>query len=318
MFQTGWWLASVIQLRRVFFKGLRWNKYFSSTLQLHVLDRISIMYHLPSVGSTQDEARKILKEEVSVKKVSSLLVEDNKCFAISASEQMNGRGTNGREWIGMNGNCFVTICIPVFLVKFHITVIPLKMATIVSSHVRCVLQHSADGVSVPSDPKVTIKWPNDVLVNDEKIAGILIETEHCINGNDWFLIGVGVNVKHAPTVDIKGVNKGRNATCISNHNQSFIHNDGVDESKKLAVDIAGDMIEFLDLHRNVHHVTEKAALTASIVDKWKRWVEFGKTQELRDIPGMQCVVPLGVEPDGQLRVKCDDGVERLLCSNYLL
>ena len=41
-------------------------------------------------------------------------------------------------------------------------------------------------------PKTAIKWPNDIYVNDQKIAGILIETQFHSNQICYALIGVGI------------------------------------------------------------------------------------------------------------------------------
>ncbi len=38
---------------------------------------------------------------------------------------------------------------------------------------------------------LTIRWPNDIYVNERKVGGILVEQRH-----DWFALGVGVNVNH--------------------------------------------------------------------------------------------------------------------------
>jgi BirA family biotin operon repressor/biotin-[acetyl-CoA-carboxylase] ligase len=40
----------------------------------------------------------------------------------------------------------------------------------------------------------TIKWPNDVLIRDRKVAGILIETSHDVEGRMVAILGIGVNV----------------------------------------------------------------------------------------------------------------------------
>ena len=46
--------------------------------------------------------------------------------------------------------------------------------------------------------KVKFKWPNDVFVNNKKIAGILIETSVLNNTVTQFIIGIGVNIKSRP------------------------------------------------------------------------------------------------------------------------
>jgi BirA family biotin operon repressor/biotin-[acetyl-CoA-carboxylase] ligase len=51
----------------------------------------------------------------------------------------------------------------------------------------------------PYVPGVLLKWPNDVLVDGRKLAGILLETEIGASGLvDWLALGVGVNIASAP------------------------------------------------------------------------------------------------------------------------
>lgn len=52
--------------------------------------------------------------------------------------------------------------------------------------------------------RVSMKWPNDVLLNDRKAAGILLESSGSAGRIDWLVIGVGVNLTDAPAgIDIR-------------------------------------------------------------------------------------------------------------------
>ena len=55
-----------------------------------------------------------------------------------------------------------------------------------------------------------IKWPNDILVNGAKIAGILVHARH--SDSVWATIGIGVNLAEAPVIDT-----GLPATAMANH-----------------------------------------------------------------------------------------------------
>lgn len=45
-----------------------------------------------------------------------------------------------------------------------------------------------------------LKWPNDVLIDNAKLAGILIQRAH-----DWFVVGVGINLAHSPELHDRAV-----------------------------------------------------------------------------------------------------------------
>ena len=46
--------------------------------------------------------------------------------------------------------------------------------------------------------QIELKWPNDILVNNKKIAGILLESSH-----DFIIAGIGLNVKKTPVNEEK-------------------------------------------------------------------------------------------------------------------
>ena len=69
-----------------------------------------------------------------------------------------------------------------------------------------------------SDTIVTLKWPNDILINSLKICGILIEIE-----NNRMFIGIGCNIESKPIIDTSGSDSGREATCLAEHNSNIFN-----------------------------------------------------------------------------------------------
>lgn len=280
-------------------------------------------YYYPTVGSTQDEARRILRGEGDDGggPPGETTGRPGRIFAVSAAEQTAGRGTTGRSWIAPRGNAFLTVAFPIDRVRVTPTLLPLRVGCIVAGRIRSVLRGRAE---------VELKWPNDVLIRDEKVAGILIESERDAHGGYWFLVGVGVNWRIAPDVDRTGPQRGRNATCIyrfldrddelggveKDVDASEDANGGVDDAKQLGYDIASDIADWLEIHHSEDR--ERWIEGADIVREWESWAEFGKEQTLRDTPGQDIVIPLSIEPDGRLRVKESNGTERILCADYLL
>lgn len=109
-------------------------------------------------------------------------------FTIWALEQFAGRGQRGNTWLAQphTNLTFSTILHPRFLPvkeQFWLTrVIALAVADVVSSYL------SSDSL------KVSIKWPNDIYVNDQKIAGILIENVLEGSSIKYSVAGIGINI----------------------------------------------------------------------------------------------------------------------------
>ena len=108
---------------------------------------------------------------------------------IAARRQTAGRGRLGRDWTSPAGNLYATLLIgrdeaPAELARrsFHAALA-----------VADLCRHFAPGAEIAT------KWPNDVLVNDAKAAGILLENLGPGGGHKANLaIGIGVNLAHHP------------------------------------------------------------------------------------------------------------------------
>ncbi|MBN1999025.1 biotin--[acetyl-CoA-carboxylase] ligase [candidate division KSB1 bacterium] len=105
-------------------------------------------------------------------------------LVVTANEQTAGRGQGGRAWVSPQGSglyCSVLLK-PDFPVEY-IGLLSLFPAVAV-----------ADTVVNLTGLRVNLKWPNDVLINTRKIAGILAETKIRDFKIQWAVIGIGVNV----------------------------------------------------------------------------------------------------------------------------
>ncbi|MCY4413698.1 MAG: biotin--[acetyl-CoA-carboxylase] ligase [Alphaproteobacteria bacterium] len=106
-------------------------------------------------------------------------VSENPCHSHTfvARKQSSGRGQFGRLWLSEEENLHMSVCLRSDLSAQKMVVLASVMMVRVLKQF-CPMQ---------------IKWPNDLYVGDKKIAGTLIETHY-----PWHIVGVGVNVVHAP------------------------------------------------------------------------------------------------------------------------
>lgn len=110
-------------------------------------------------------------------------------YVFTAKEQTKGKGRQGRIWDSQKGNLYAS---------FAIKIKDLSCVHFYSFLTAVALAETFESLS--SDLDVKLKWPNDVLIEGEKVSGILLETEGK-SKLEWLIIGVGVNVKSAPILE---------------------------------------------------------------------------------------------------------------------
>jgi len=110
---------------------------------------------------------------------------------LAARRQTAGRGRRGREWVSEVGNLYATLLIAD----------PARAAACPQlCFVAALALHDAvlDGCAGLAPARLKLKWPNDLLLDGEKIAGILIEGIALPDGTIAAAIGFGVNCRHHP------------------------------------------------------------------------------------------------------------------------
>jgi len=127
------------------------------------------LLYLPVVTSTNTLAMQLAHER------------SEEGIVVLADSQTVGKGRQGRRWMDVPG-CNVlssTLLRPLF--PPHLLVMIASLAVV-------------DTIAETCGLTATIKWPNDVLIRDRKVAGILIETSHDYSGRLVAILGIGVNV----------------------------------------------------------------------------------------------------------------------------
>ena len=147
------------------------------------------IFRFKRVNSTNDTAIRIIKSSVF------------DYGMIISRTQSNGKGQYGKKWISYNGNLFVS-----FFYKIDHLKNSLKQLT----KINCLLVK--DLISKYYKKKIIFKKPNDLLVNQKKICGILQETLTKLE-NKYLIVGIGINliknpnIKHYPTINLSEICK---------------------------------------------------------------------------------------------------------------
>lgn len=102
---------------------------------------------------------------------------------VVAGEQMKGRGRFGRNWISpsQQGVCLSVVLKPQLPVEKIFSLMAIGALAVVD----VLKAHKLDA---------TIRWPNDVIINGKKIAGIIIETKFISKAPESAVLGIGMNV----------------------------------------------------------------------------------------------------------------------------
>ena len=234
-------------------------------------------YYFDAVDSTQDEALAAARQGAPSR---SLVVADF---------QRAGRGRQGRGWLAEPGDALL---MSVLFRDSTPAPAPLRWTSLAA----VALVEAIDEVAPGLHP--AIKWPNDVLLGDRKVAGILAETT-------WdsrelvAIVGVGLNVNTSPA-DIQPLQ--RAATSLRAASGQRVDRAHV-------------------LHAFVRHMdTWLERPSAALSTAWQAHL-WGRGQRLRlvDLDRDELVVVLGVDPDGALRVRLPDGtVHRTTTAELIL
>lgn len=141
-----------------------------------------------TLESTNDEAARLSNAESAFQQN----------IIVTAHRQLKGRGRRGRNWIGLKGNLFMSLLMP--MADIAIGAFSLISAIALLKTIKQLSPKS----------QVLLKWPNDVLLYGGKVSGILVES----GANNQVIIGIGVNIAAAP----KGTDVPYKTTCLKEHN----------------------------------------------------------------------------------------------------
>ena len=162
---------------------------------------------------------------------------------VLGGEQTEGRGRHGARWLSGQGK---GVWMSLVLGDRDVTTqLPLFVG------IAC-----AEVIEELAGVRVSIKWPNDLVVEGRKLGGILIET-----GDGWVVAGIGVNVGEAPTESLQGVDvRSLPATSIAEHSVRF------PDIPVIAGHFAQRILKWLDAYEGVDRVVDHFSLRDALRD----------------------------------------------------
>ncbi len=226
---------------------------------------------------------------------------------VTAAEQTAGRGRQGRQWLSPRGGAWMTIAWPMRLESSAYRTASLATAVGVR---RSLLELATRGMPPEAAAfalDVRVKWPNDLLINDAKVAGILCEQSvGAQHGGDAIFIGIGVNVEFSQEIldePASGEPLRHRATTLSNAAGRRIEVPEVIERTALEVAAAMEQLEACGF------AGTPAEGRSSLLDELRDALAYiGEIRRWRSPRGDVTGRVLGIDDDGRLLLEGDAGV----------
>jgi BirA family biotin operon repressor/biotin-[acetyl-CoA-carboxylase] ligase len=200
---------------------------------------------------------------------------------LAAEAQTAGRGRAGRSWLAAPGDslCF-SLAWPFGGPVTRLAGLPLAIGVALADLLR------ARGHAV------TLKWPNDLLLDGAKLGGILVETSAARADGDsrlWAVIGIGMNV-HSNADRDAGV--GNEVAALGK---------AIDRNELLAA-LSDALVEALAMF--------DAQGLAPFIDRWQRWHAFAglPVMILEQGRRLHQGIARGIDAQGCLLLETDDGL----------
>lgn len=150
-----------------------WGEELSKKLELNTNFIGKNIIHLETVDSTNDYLKKINNQ-----------VEDG--TVVISDEQTKGKGRLGRKWQSKSRE---GIWMSIILKP---EIIPYK-APFITLIAGASIVKALNNLQVPAK----IKWPNDIVINNKKVSGILTELSADIEKTNYIIVGIGINVNNS-------------------------------------------------------------------------------------------------------------------------
>jgi len=213
-------------------------------------------------------------------------------LCIVARQQTAGRGRHGRIWVSeKDAGLYFSIVLRPKLDTKHVPLITLMTGIAVHD----TLQELG--------LKPDIKWVNDVLVNEKKICGILAETTDT-NVGLAVIVGIGVNIKSSNfPPEIADI-----ATSIEKSVPPAVAG-GL--SRSLPTLASTDLVEVLTKYLTYfYNILQHENGPAEIINEWRGRSSYFSGKPVRVVLENESIIGVtdGLEANGALRVKKDDGV----------
>ena len=207
---------------------------------------------------------------------------------VLAETQTQGKGRLGRNWLSPKGGIWFSVILRPKIPAKDSYQLTFMAAVAVAKTIREMFKVNAE-----------IKWPNDVLVNERKVCGILTETSIRGNAVEFAVVGVGVNAN----IDLTSFPKNLRASITS-----------LEAEVKEAVDRERFLCALLGELENYYKMLQQKKFEL-VLEEWKRLTTlFGAYVVVTSFEEKIRGLAVGVSQNGALKVRLENGTIRKIVS----
>jgi BirA family transcriptional regulator, biotin operon repressor / biotin---[acetyl-CoA-carboxylase] ligase len=245
-------------------------------LQTDILGRK--IYYFETMDSTQNFALKLASRP-----------HENGSLVI-AEKQTHGRGRLNRKWLSPKGGIWISVLLKPNFEITQASLVPMMTSLALAIAIEKILKL-----------KPKLKWPNDVTLNNKKVAGILVDAAAESNKIDYLVIGVGINFKIEPKLFAKVIKNSDNFYGIT----TLV---GKNENANPIALLQVFLLELEQLYNKL-----MANSLDEIKSQWeKRSSTLGRNVTVSTPGGQVTGKAVGIDNDGALLISHRGKLQRLL------
>jgi BirA family biotin operon repressor/biotin-[acetyl-CoA-carboxylase] ligase len=219
--------------------------------------------------------------QLAVKKLAEKGFEEG--FVVVAEEQTNGYGRIKRVWNSNVGGLWFSILLKPCIRPDEVS----KLTLLLSIALKRTLERK---YRIDSE----IKWPNDVLVCDKKIAGIIIEMSAEQDRINWIVAGIGININNNLPKDLENISV------------------SLKDILKIEIDRAEFMAEFLINFEDSYLAFQKTGFKQFLSEYNDNLAYKNKYVSIVTGYAVTTGINLGIDEDAMLVIKTSNGFEKII------
>lgn len=233
------------------------------------------IYHFHELASTNETAYEMALKQQAVN-----------FDIIIADKQSAGKGRNLRKWHSPIGNLYFSL---VLQPNLEINKIP-QISFLAITALRLAIAKIAN-----KNLAIENKWPNDLLINQKKVAGLLLESYFSHNKCNFVIIGIGVNINSNP----------ENTIFPASNLQEFAINNSATQVLELFLD------EFSEIYQNYQNFGFKGIRNLWLKEAYLLGKEIKVKNGNEEISG----IFENLDEDGNLLLKVGSEIKKILAAD---